>query len=271
MGETETMDQVTEEQSDDLFDDVEGLEDTEDSPGEGQDEGTEGEGGTEGAESGQEQSEPEGTEGTGGSDTPVAEKEAAPSQEVVQMRQQLSGLQRERDALAQYRQQNDSTINDLKELADMAGVDISTYLTALKENVLVAKGMNREAAKEMVARQREQAQQKAQAALQQQRRQQEIENRRNADINAWLEGHKDVDPKTIPQSVWEDVRKGDTLVNAYGRYELQQLKEQNARLQQQLKTQEQNARNKAASVGSMRSAGTKDTNDTFMTGFDSVF
>lgn len=190
------------------------------------------------------------------------------------MSMQMSGLKQERDELAQYRQTNDSTLTEIKQLADMAGVDVPTYLTALQENILVSKGMEREQAKLWVQRQREQARQQArqQAAAEAQRRQQQdaVRQRQEADIQEFVSRYKSVDPKTIPQSVWDAVRKGDTLVNAYSRYEVQKLREENQRLQQQLATKEQNENNRSKSVGSMQSAGSKVNADDFMSGFDSI-
>ena len=182
----------------------------------------------------------------------------------------MSGLKQERDELAQYRQTNDSTLTEIKQLADMAGVDVPTYLTALQENILVSKGMEREQAKIWVQRQREQARQQAAAEAQRRQQQDAVRQRQEADIQEFVSRYQSVDPKTIPQSVWDAVRKGDTLVNAYSRYEVQQLREENQRLQQQLATKEQNANNRSRAVGSMQSAGSKVNADDFMSGFDSI-
>ena len=186
------------------------------------------------------------------------------------MSMQMSGLKQERDELAQYRQTNDSTLTEIKQLADMAGVDVPTYLTALQENILVSKGMEREQAKLWVQRQRAQAQQQAAAEAQRRQQQDAVRQRQEADIQEFVSRYQSVDPKTIPQSVWDAVRKGDTLVNAYSRYEVQQLRNENQRLQQQLATKEQNANNRSRAVGSMQSAGSKVNADDFMSGFDSI-
>ena len=186
------------------------------------------------------------------------------------MSMQMSGLKQERDELAQYRQNNDSTLTEIKQLADMAGVDVPTYLTALQENILVSKGMEREQAKLWVQRQREQARQQAAAEAQRRQQQDAVRQRQEADIQEFVSRYQSVDPKTFPQSVWDAVRKGDTLVNAYSRYEVQQLREENQRLQQQLATKEQNANNRSNVVGSVQSAGSKVNADDFMSGFDSI-
>lgn len=186
------------------------------------------------------------------------------------MSMKMSSLKQERDELAQYRQTNDSTLTEIKQLADMAGVDVPTYLTALQENILVSKGMEREQAKLWVQRQRAQAQQQAAAEAQRRQQQDAVRQRQEADIQEFVSRYHSVDPKTIPQSVWDEVRKGDTLVNAYSRYEVQQLREENQRLQKQLATKEQNENNRSKSVGSVQSAGSKVNADDFMSGFDSI-
>lgn len=186
------------------------------------------------------------------------------------MSMQVTGLQQERDNLARYRQENDSTLSDIKQLADMAGVDVATYLTALQENVLVSKGMNRDEAKLWVQRQREQAQKQTAEANQRRQQADAARQRQEADIQEFVRRYQQVDPKTIPQSVWDDVRRGESLVNAYGRYEVQRLKEENQKLQQQLGIKEKNDKNKANAVGSVQTAGSKERSDAFMSGFDSI-
>lgn len=186
------------------------------------------------------------------------------------MSMQVSGLRQERDNLARYQQENAGTLADIKQLADMAGVDVATYLTALQENVLVSKGMNREEAKRMVQRQREQAQKQAEAENQRRQQENAARQRQEADIQAFIQRYQNVDPKTIPQSVWDEVRRGNSLVDAYGRFEVQRLQAENQKLQQQLGIKQKNEKNKAGAVGSVQTAGSKERTDAFMSGFDSI-
>ena len=79
-----------------------------------------------------------------------------------------------------------------------------------------------------------------------------------------MEKHPNLNPKSIPQSVWEEVRQGSTLVNAYDRYETEQLRAENQRLQQQLAVQAQNAKNKQNSLGSMKSGSQTQKKDPFL-------
>lgn len=78
------------------------------------------------------------------------------------------------------------------------------------------------------------------------------EARRQADIQAFIEAHKDnpVDIKSIPQSVWVDVRNGMTLTAAYMKYENQQLKAALAAKQAEEKVKVQSSKNKSRSTGS---------------------
>lgn len=186
------------------------------------------------------------------------------------MSMQVSGLQQERDNLVRYQQENAGTLADIKQLADMAGVDVATYLTALQENVLVSKGMNREEAKRLVQRQREQAQKQAEAENQRRQQENAARQRQEADIQAFIQRYQNVDPKTIPQSVWDEVRRGNSLVDAYGRFEVQRLQAENQKLQQQLGIKQKNEKNKAGAVGSVQTAGSKERTDAFMSGFDSI-
>jgi hypothetical protein len=61
--------------------------------------------------------------------------------------------------------------------------------------------------------------------------------------------------KSIPKEVWDEVRKGETLVNAYRAWENKQLK-------LELEKREQENKNRSRSTGSQRTAGNK-TADAF--------
>lgn len=71
------------------------------------------------------------------------------------------------------------------------------------------------------------------------------------------EVHPDVDPKTIPQKVWNAFIGGQAdLADAYTQYENQQLKEQLKAMQEKEDARVQNEKNKKRSVGSQQSEGT---------------
>lgn len=76
------------------------------------------------------------------------------------------------------------------------------------------------------------------------------------DYKAFLDTFPDTKPEDIPQSVWNDVNKGKSLVDAYTRFENQQLKEKLSKLTEQEKIEQQNQENAASSTGSVTGQGT---------------
>ena len=88
------------------------------------------------------------------------------------------------------------------------------------------------------------------------------------ELLAFMQEHPGVEPKSIPKSVWDEVRKGDSLKQAYGRHAMSQLKAENQRLQEQLDAMTRNAANREKSLGSMRSTGRAQVVDDFLMGFD---
>lgn len=69
----------------------------------------------------------------------------------------------------------------------------------------------------------------------------------------FLSAYPDTKPEEIPPEVWQAVKKGETLLSAYTRYENKQLREKLAGTQQQQQTQQANEKNAAASTGSAKS------------------
>ncbi len=86
------------------------------------------------------------------------------------------------------------------------------------------------------------------------------------DFVEFVQEYPGVDAKTIPQSVWEEVKGGGSLLHAYRGHELRQLKSDNQRLQQQV---EDLGRQKGRyePLGSVRSAGKAPQTDSFLIGF----
>lgn len=76
------------------------------------------------------------------------------------------------------------------------------------------------------------------------RRAQEQAQARQKDIESFYKAYPKVDPKSIPQEVWDAVRGGESLTNAYTRHE-------NQRLQAELSAMKQNEKNRASAPGSM--------------------
>ena len=80
--------------------------------------------------------------------------------------------------------------------------------------------------------------------------------------------HPDLDAATIPGHVWEAVKNGESLSRAYGRHEVQTLRENNRQLQEQLGLLHSQANSRQRSLGSMRSAGGVGAADSFLAGFN---
>ena len=88
------------------------------------------------------------------------------------------------------------------------------------------------------------------------------------DLIDFVREYPGLDAATIPQHVWQAVKQGDSLTRAYGRHELQQLRQQNQRLQHQLGLEQARTAARNRSLGSMRSAGGSHVADSFLAGFN---
>ena len=179
--------------------------------------------------------------------------------------EQRDHLQQENAELLKFKQDNEAIIGLLDAAAQKSGTDRNTFLQSVRENAYVSQGLSRDAAHERVLR--EDAEQRLSRTEQleaaKNKGQQEQELARQQDIERFLKLYKDVDPNTIPKEVWDDVRNGETLVSAYGRYENRQLAESNRKLQESLNALKQNEKNKQKSIGSAKTEG-KETRDPFL-------
>lgn len=82
-------------------------------------------------------------------------------------------------------------------------------------------------------------------------RQQAERTKQEADYKAFLDAYPDVEPQDVPQSVWDEVSKGKSLVDAYARHENQTLRQKLAEVEQAKQIEQQNQMNAANSTGSM--------------------
>lgn len=180
--------------------------------------------------------------------------------------EQRDHLQQENAELLKFKQDNEAIIGLLDAAAQKSGTDRNTFLQSVRENAYVSQGLSRDAAHERVLRedaeQRLSRTEKADAEKQQAQQGQELA--RQQDIERFLKLYKDVDPNTIPKEVWDDVRGGETLVSAYGRYENRQLAESNRKLQESLNALKQNEKNKQKSIGSAKTEGKETAKDPFL-------
>ena len=172
----------------------------------------------------------------------------------------------QRDDLQQFRTTHEPLVNDLGRIAQQFGMTPADLLASMETNLLRQQGKTQAEAEAIIRankseRQLQTYQSQEQAAMAQQRAAQERQQR---DFREFVQRYPGLDPKTIPASVWNDVRKGEPLVSAYGKYEMQQLKEENQRLQQQLSAKAQNDKNKENSLGSMQSGSATPKTDPFL-------
>lgn len=176
----------------------------------------------------------------------------------------------QRDELQQFRTTHEPLVNDLGRIAQQFGMDPAALLASMETNLLRQQGKTQAEAEAIIRANKSERQLQTyhtqeQRAMQQQ---EEARQRQQRDVEEFVRRYPNMDPKTIPASVWQEVRKGDTLVNAYGRYETEQLRAENQRLQQQITAKQQNEKNKQNSLGSMQSGAATPKTDPFLEGFD---
>ena len=116
------------------------------------------------------------------------------------MQQQRDQFRTERDELAKYKEENGGLLELLGTVAQQSNMQPVDFLNAMRENLLVSKGMSRETAKERIAREDAEKKIKSEAAAQQQKQDQENaeKQRRERDIQDFLRIYGKVDAKSIP-------------------------------------------------------------------------
>nr|DAK54373.1 MAG TPA: hypothetical protein [Bacteriophage sp.] len=183
--------------------------------------------------------------------------------------EQRDRLQQENADLARFRDENSGIIDTLRAAAAAAGKDIPTYLTAIRTNLLVAQGVSPETARERILRedaeQRLHSQQRAEEAAANSKR--SAEQRQKDDIARFQQKYSDVDPKSIPQEVWDAVRGGELLTDAYGDYLRRDLSRQLKEANEKLAIRAKNESNKQKSLGSLQSTKRETGKDPFLEGF----
>lgn len=192
---------------------------------------------------------------------------------LAQMGKDRGRILQQRDALQQFKTQNEESLFALDRIASMLEIKGANpkevrdnLLRAMEKNVRRQRGESEAEAEANIRAEAANRQLQGYQTQEQRMREQQMaaQQRQQRDIQEFVQKYPGLDPKTIPASVWQDVRKGDTLVNAYGRYEMQQLRAENQRLQQQLDTKAQNDKNKQNSLGSMQSGSGVPKTDPFL-------
>ena len=183
--------------------------------------------------------------------------------------EQRDRLQQENSDLAKFRDENSAILDTLRAAAEASGKSVPEYLTSIRTNLLVAQGISPETARERILRedaeQRLHSQQKAEEAEASSKR--DAEQRQKDDIARFQKKYKDVDPKTIPQEVWEAVRGGELLTDAYGDYQRRELERQLREANEKLAIRAKNESNRQKSLGSLQSTKQETGKDPFLEGF----
>lgn len=183
--------------------------------------------------------------------------------------EQRDRLQQEIADLTKFRDENSAILDTLRAAAEASGKSVTEYLTSIRTNLLVAQGISPETARERILRedaeQRLHSQQKAEEAAASSKR--DAEQRQKDDIARFQKKYKDVDPKTIPQEVWEAVRGGELLTDAYGDYQRRELERQLREANEKLAIRAKNESNRQKSLGSLQSTKQETGKDPFLEGF----
>ena len=183
--------------------------------------------------------------------------------------EQRDRLQQEIADLTKFRDENSAILDTLRAAAEASGKSVQEYLTSIRTNLLVAQGISPETARERILRedaeQRLHSKQKAEEAAASSKR--DAEQRQKDDIARFQKKYKDVDPKTIPQEVWEAVRGGELLTDAYGDYQRRDLERQLREANEKLAIRAKNESNRQKSLGSLQSTKQETGKDPFLEGF----
>ena len=183
--------------------------------------------------------------------------------------EQRDRLQQEIADLTKFRDENSAILDTLRAAAEASGKSVPEYLTSIRTNLLVAQGISPETARERILRedaeQRLHSKQKAEEAAASSKR--DAEQRQKDDIARFQKKYKDVDPKTIPQEVWEAVRGGELLTDAYGDYQRRDLERQLREANEKLAIRAKNESNRQKSLGSLQSTKQETGKDPFLEGF----
>lgn len=145
----------------------------------------------------------------------------------------------------------------MKSLAERSGMNVPDFVNFIRLQSKQAEGMDEDTAKSAIALEDREAavsakekEQKEREALQE--KTDGEEERIHAEILRFTKKYPDVKPESVPQEVWQKMAQGESLVESYQDYMLQKATAD-------AEAAKQAAKNKAASAGSMRTAGNPNT------------
>lgn len=166
-----------------------------------------------------------------------------------------------------------------RDFAEKAGLTVPEYLGRIRAQAKQAQGMSEEEARRSVEledreakiAQREAGEREAREAAQAQAARETARREKvQADIAEFMAVFPDAAAKyeEIPQSVWDDVDGGMSLVGAYSKYRAKAAADAAEAAQREANTRAQNEKNAANSTGSMKTSGTNVSKDPFLEGWD---
>ena len=113
---------------------------------------------------------------------------------------------------------NEQILDRIYDLADAKGMKINDFMTMLEEDygdiIPDTEGLPQEIADELNAARESKKEMRKQARIQ------KSEQEAADDIKKFRELFPDVSAEDIPESVWEEVSKGESLVSAYALYKI---------------------------------------------------
>jgi hypothetical protein len=179
-------------------------------------------------------------------------------------------LEEARNSLKEYEQikgdlsKRNEQLYCLEELAKEQNQTLDELIEVTQAQVMSRKtGQNIEVCRGIVKNQRLERELKAQQAKMNETVDQNA--KRDADIDAFMKAYPNLaaDPKALPQEVWDAVKGGESLLNAYRAYEIKELRAQLEQQKAEAEKKLQKEINKSRSTGSMGTKGKKTEDDFF--------
>lgn len=176
--------------------------------------------------------------------------------------------------LERYNQSvNNPTLQYFQDLAERNGMDLDGLVSYYQQQEEQAeldylqreKGLTEELAKEVMENRKFRQKLESERKLNEQ--QQQRENEWKMQQEEFISKYPQVDPKNIPQSVWDDWKNGERLTTAYMKYENEELRKENSILKQNTKNKVATPITKGISVNGSKSV---EKEDAFMMGFNSI-
>lgn len=184
-------------------------------------------------------------------------------------------LNSSRETATQLQTQLDSQKEAMEVLTDMAkesGMEMPKFLDALRMNMLKKQGLSDDAAGERLLRMKAEKENAAlKAAATQTQAKETAAQRAQREVAEFREAYPDVEiTQELVEKLMDDVRSGQSMTNAYRKFEKTQTDAKIAELQRQLEAEKQNKENRANSPGSQQDSGgrrSKSEFDDFMEAF----